>query len=195
MQATVDYRARFTSFELGWPGSVQDSRIFKQSDIYINPQRYFRDHEYIIVDKGYPLTKFSIRPFNDYDLTKNPRKAAIRKKWNQALSGLRIFVEHAFGRLKAQFPWLQCLPGRNLDDIYRTIEALMVIHNILEDFEDEDSDSDSSSSTSSSSSSSTKEEDDRNDDDDALDDNVLYLQGVYRRKELVKYYKSSKYNL
>lgn len=52
IQATVDHRGRFTSYELGWPGSVQDSRIFKESAIWKELERYFRDHEYIIVDKG-----------------------------------------------------------------------------------------------------------------------------------------------
>ena len=75
IQATVDHRARFTSYELGWPGSVQDSRVFKNSDLWVRRQNYFRQHEYIIVDKGmlstisvtscskrlgYPLTKWSV---------------------------------------------------------------------------------------------------------------------------------------
>lgn len=81
---------------------------------------------------GYPLTKWSIRPFNDFDLTNRPEEAAIRKRWNRKLSSLRIFVEHAFGRLKGRFPYLRAIPNTNLDEIFHTIEALLVIHNILE---------------------------------------------------------------
>ncbi len=32
---------------------------------------------------------------------------------------------------------LRCFPGRNIDEMYKTVEALMVIHNILECFHDD----------------------------------------------------------
>nr|AGC14732.1 hypothetical protein [Lentinula edodes] len=105
MQATVDHRGVFTLHELGWPGFVQDR---------------------------YPLTKFTIRPFNDYDLTLNPVEARRRKKWNRQLSCMRIFVEHGFGRLKGRFPILRCIPSRHLGEAYKMIESLMIVHNILE---------------------------------------------------------------
>lgn len=130
---------------------MQDSRVFRNSHLWRHRDEYFQEHEYILVDKGnsststlfkyskliypitgYPLTKFSIRPFNDHDLTQNPELAQTRKRWNRELSSLRIFVEHAFGRLKGRFPLLRFMPGRNLRHIFRTVEALMILHNILE---------------------------------------------------------------
>ncbi|KAG1811730.1 uncharacterized protein BJ212DRAFT_1448307 [Suillus subaureus] len=39
--ATCDHQAIFTSYDFGWPGSVQDSQA-----------AYFWQHEYILVDKG-----------------------------------------------------------------------------------------------------------------------------------------------
>ncbi|THU93415.1 hypothetical protein K435DRAFT_903694 [Dendrothele bispora CBS 962.96] len=48
----IDHRGIFTSYDFGWPGSVQDSRVFRNSDLWINRERYFRTHEYILVDKG-----------------------------------------------------------------------------------------------------------------------------------------------
>ena len=81
---------------------------------------------------GYPLTQYTIRPFNDHDLTIDPVEARRRKKFNKRLSQLRIAVEHAFGRLKGRFPALRSMPGRRLGEVYRAVEALMVIHNILE---------------------------------------------------------------
>ncbi|KAG2067777.1 hypothetical protein BDR04DRAFT_951972, partial [Suillus decipiens] len=80
---------------------------------------------------------FSIRPFHDHDLTNNPEEASCRKKWNKKLSSLRIFIEHAFGRLKGCFLILCGMPGRDLEVIYKTLEALMVIHNILEGLQDD----------------------------------------------------------
>lgn len=60
---------------------------------------------------GYPLTKYSIRPFHDHDLTSDPDEARRRKAWNCKFSSLRVRIEHVFGRLKGRFPYLRCIPG------------------------------------------------------------------------------------
>ncbi|KAH7921581.1 hypothetical protein BV22DRAFT_1019071 [Leucogyrophana mollusca] len=52
IQATCDHRVIFTSYDFGWPGSVQDSRVFKNSHLWQHKEDYFRSHEYILVDKG-----------------------------------------------------------------------------------------------------------------------------------------------
>ena len=49
--------------------------------------------------EGYPLTKYSIPPFSDFDLTNDDAEAADRKQWNVNLSRLRVAVQNAFGRL------------------------------------------------------------------------------------------------
>jgi DDE superfamily endonuclease len=46
IQATVDHQCRFTSHELGWPGSVLDMKV------WMHHQYYFKNSEYILVDKG-----------------------------------------------------------------------------------------------------------------------------------------------
>ena len=86
---------------------------------------------------GYPLTKFTIRPFSDSELTNDPVEARRRRAWNRQLSRLRIQIEHAFGMLKGRFPTLRNMPGRRLDRIFKTIEALMVVHNILIEMDDD----------------------------------------------------------
>jgi hypothetical protein len=96
-------------------------------------QNYFTED----VKTGYPLTKYSIRPFSDFDLTNDVEEAAERKIWNQKLSGLRVAVEDAFGRWKGRFPVLRQFPGRKIKEMYHLIEGLMIIHNILEEFRDD----------------------------------------------------------
>ena len=86
------------------------------------------------------MTKYSIRPFAEYDLTRDPIESEKRKKWNCKLSSLRIAVEHAFGRLKGCFPYLREVPGYDMLQDYRTIEALFILHNILEELNDDPSD-------------------------------------------------------
>jgi len=34
LQAICDHRGIFTAYELGWPGSVADSTIFEESDMW-----------------------------------------------------------------------------------------------------------------------------------------------------------------
>ncbi|KAJ3846823.1 hypothetical protein EV368DRAFT_52198 [Lentinula lateritia] len=71
--------------------------------------------------------RFTIHPFNNYNLTSNPVEACHHKKWNHQLSCMHIFVEHGFGHLKGQFPILHCIPSHHLGEAYK-----MIVHNILE---------------------------------------------------------------
>ena len=132
---------------------------------------------------GYLLTKWSIRPFNDTDLTNNPTESSICKQWNQSLPQLCIFVEHGFGRLKGRFPYLHGIPSNNLSEVYRTIEVLLVIHNILQSIRDDP----------------TTIEGYNGKEDDFIPDMIgdapedmraddLYRQGLFWRKELVQYF-------
>lgn len=60
---------------------------------------------------GYPLTLYTIRPFQETDLTNDPQERALREKFNLALSSLRVTIEHVFGRLKGRFPYLRNIYG------------------------------------------------------------------------------------
>lgn len=80
---------------------------------------------------------YSIRPFNEFDLTNDPDEARQQQDWNRKLSSLRIFVEHAFGRLKGHFPLLRGMTGFDLLDIFWMVEAAMILHNVLEEFGDD----------------------------------------------------------
>ncbi|KAL5511017.1 hypothetical protein ACEPAG_3736 [Sanghuangporus baumii] len=93
--------------------------------------------EFLLADKGYPLTKFTIRPFADSDLTNDEDESHRRRDFNFQLSHLRICIEHSFGMLKGRFPALRCMPGTDLNVIFTVIEALMVVHNILIDLGDD----------------------------------------------------------
>lgn len=52
VQAVCDHRSIFTEFDMGWPGSVQDTTVFRESHIWKNKSKYFKDDEYILADKG-----------------------------------------------------------------------------------------------------------------------------------------------
>jgi hypothetical protein len=52
-------------------------------------------------------------------------------------SGVRITSEHAFGLLKGRFPSLKEMgQHKNIEEAFKAIEAMMVIHNICIDWKD-----------------------------------------------------------
>lgn len=130
MQATVDHVGRFTSYDIGWPASQNDITIFKKSSIWIHRHTFFSDGDYLLADKGYKITPYSIRPFNDNEL-RSADERRRRTAFNKAHSRARIIVEHTFGLLKGRFPVLKWMPGRKPKECYRIVEALMVLHNLL----------------------------------------------------------------
>lgn len=52
IQTVVDHMRRFISFDLGWPGSVTDIKMFKHSYLWTHRRLHFKNGEYILVDKG-----------------------------------------------------------------------------------------------------------------------------------------------
>ncbi|KAJ7314285.1 hypothetical protein DFH08DRAFT_821639 [Mycena albidolilacea] len=80
IQATCDHKKHFTSFELSWPGSVPDVKIFKSSDLWMRHHLYFEN---------------------------------------------------------GRFPSLRRMgPHQKIEDIYRTTETIMVLHNMAIDCND-----------------------------------------------------------
>ncbi|KAL5632917.1 hypothetical protein ACGC1H_005763 [Rhizoctonia solani] len=130
MQAVVDFQGRFISFDIGWPGSTNDTTMWKMSHIWRQRHLYFNIDEWIMADKGYPISAYTIRLFAEYDITGDAGVAETRTQWNLAFSSKRVVVEHAFGQLKSRFPSLQAFPGWKLKSMYREIEALLILHNI-----------------------------------------------------------------
>ena len=69
LQAVCDSDRRFTDCFTGYPGSVGDVRVLRNSDLYTsvrqNPDNFFPDTEYIIGDKIYPVLTWLIPAIKD----------------------------------------------------------------------------------------------------------------------------------
>lgn len=79
-----------------------------------------------------------MRPFDEVDVAKALPADRLRMwEFNKHLSGVCIASEHAFGLLKGRFPSLKEM-GRHEDiqDLYKAMEAMMIIHNICMDWKD-----------------------------------------------------------
>jgi len=140
-QGIVNDRGIFISFDVGWPGSVHDARVFRNSSFYKNYSQLIQDDDYLLGDSAYPISPFLIPPFKDPSSRK-------QKEFNQFHSRHRVVVENAFGRLKARFKMLKDLDIKTVKMGVLFTCCAIILHNFLEinmdiwevDFDDTDED-------------------------------------------------------
>ena len=79
-----------------------------------------------------------LRPYSEPELDGHyGAELQRRRAFNRRLSSIRIYIEHTFGLLKSRFQSLRKF-GRHEDiqQTYRVIQALMVVHNLCIDLGD-----------------------------------------------------------
>lgn len=134
LQAICDHEMKFIDCFIGYPSSVGDARIFKNSDIYediVNsPSDFFDINECILRDKAYPVTSWCIPPFiNRHRLTES------QILFNSIHASLRSVIERAFALLFGRFRRLRFLDMNLLECIPATVLAACVLHNIALKFD------------------------------------------------------------
>ncbi|KAG4070931.1 hypothetical protein HA402_001368 [Bradysia odoriphaga] len=141
LQGTCDYKKRLRQINIGYPGSVHDSRIFSNCPIATNPTAYITEPQWIAADSAYKLSSTVITPFrkNSNQLTEKDRK-----DFNQYFSTYRVRIEHVFGLMKEKFPSLKKLSIRIRDAkshefVCTWIRVCCILHNVLlPHFDEED---------------------------------------------------------
>ena len=127
VQAICDNNLKFTDVCVGWPGSVHDARVYRNSPI----RKYITDHplpadRHLLGDSAYPLTTDMLVPFRD-----NGHLDVIQKSYNMCHSKTRVCIENAFGLLKGKFRRMKMLDMHNTEDIPVVITAALVLHNFI----------------------------------------------------------------
>ncbi|XP_071649301.1 uncharacterized protein [Temnothorax longispinosus] len=88
LQAICDPSLKFIDCFAGYPSSVSDVRIFRNSDIYAQisgePQAYFPNGEFLLGDKAYPVLIWLIPPYIDRGNT-----TEIQRHFNRNLASTR----------------------------------------------------------------------------------------------------------
>lgn len=115
----------FTSFDIGWPGSVHDARVFRNSSFYKDYFNLIQGNDYLLGDSAYPISPFLIPPFKDPNSQK-------QKDFNRFHSSHRVVVENAFGRLKARFGVLRNLDIKTVKMGVLFTSCAIILHNFLE---------------------------------------------------------------
>lgn len=124
MQVVCDHRRKILDLFIGYPGSVHDSRVFRNSPLGNNLEnkcgRYF-----LLGDSGYPLQGNLLTPYKDRgNLTRR------QINYNVKLARNRYRIEHCFGILKQKFRQLYHVKLRNIQLIAHFIRAACVLHNL-----------------------------------------------------------------
>lgn len=136
LQAVCDNKRKFTDIFTGFPSSVSDKRVFRNSDLYnkvINNTRdYFQDNHFIIGDKAYPLLSWCIPPYID-----RGNLLPMQINFNNLHAKSRQVIERAFALLLGRFRRLKYLDMNRTDLIPNMILAACVMHNICLNFDDD----------------------------------------------------------
>nr|XP_024654062.1 putative nuclease HARBI1 [Maylandia zebra] len=121
VQIICDAANIITNVEAKWPGSVHDSRIFRECTLSTKfGHGEFTGH--LLGDRGYPCLSFLLTPYPDPE-------SGPQQRYNLAHCRTRARVEMTIGMLKARFQCLQRLrvaPERACD----IIVACVILHNI-----------------------------------------------------------------
>lgn len=132
VQATCNANEQFTSVSAEWPGSVHDSRIWRQSAIR-DVLSQFVGAACLIGDSGYGISPWLITPFK-------PPRDDRQRHFNRLHARERVVVERVFGQLKRRFPIIGNCVRISLERVPKLIVSCAVLHNVAkhlnDDFED-----------------------------------------------------------
>lgn len=136
LQAICDSKRRFRDIFTGYPSSVGDARIFRNSDFFKaavnNMHDFFSENEVILGDKAYPPLRWCIPPYIDRgNLQRRERN------FNTQHAKTRQIIERAFALLFGRFRRLKYLDMSRVDLIPEVILACCVLHNVCLMFPDE----------------------------------------------------------
>ncbi|XP_060939195.1 putative nuclease HARBI1 [Limanda limanda] len=121
VQIICDGAYMINNVEAKWPGSVHDSRMFRESTLSARFAGVEFDG-YLLGDRGYPCQRYLLTPYPDPE-------PGPQRHYNLAHCRTRARVEMTIGILKARFQCLRRLrvtPERACD----IIVACVVLHNI-----------------------------------------------------------------
>ncbi|KAF5196657.1 Alp1-like [Thalictrum thalictroides] len=145
LQAVVDPDMRFRDLVTGWPGSMDDSAVLRNSGLFklcekgnrlngkkIKLSEGSEVNEYIIGDTGFPLLPWLVTPYQGKDLSES------KTEFNKRHFATRMVAQRALARLKEMWRIIQgvmWMPDKH--KLPRILLVCCLLHNIVIDLEDE----------------------------------------------------------
>lgn len=132
LQTVCDHELRFLHCCTGWPGSVDDSAVFLDCDLYSdaskNVDTYFPNGAYLVGDESFPLTDWLIKPFDeDNTLT------VSQQHFNTACQEVMKHSTAAYTLLLQRFPRLDYVDVRDMQTMVVVILVCCALHNFCLD--------------------------------------------------------------
>ena len=154
IQAVADGKGLFLDFAAGYPGSIHDARVYRNSSLYLRASNGDILKEpverigitdiqpYLVGDSAYPISPWLMKPYPE--ATRDPGEITFNKE----LSSARVTIECAFGRLKSRWRILQKRLDSRITFSVKIAIACAVLHNFCikigdeweDDFYDDDDD-------------------------------------------------------
>lgn len=130
LQVICDTSMRFTDVFCGFPGSVHDARVFRNSPFFMDaeedPQQLFPGNTHLIEDAAYPLKSWILTPFKD-----NGRLTRRQRRYNFVHSPTRMVVERSLALYKGRFRKMKTeMEINRIEDAPEIVVASCVLHNI-----------------------------------------------------------------
>jgi len=129
LQAVCDNDLFFTDVYVGWPGSVHDARVYRNSplgeSLETDPDRLCPNGLFLLGDAAYPLSCELMTPIKDTGSLSN-----AETYYNFCHSSTRMTIERAFGLLKGRFRRLKFVNVVNAEKRVRVVVVACMLHNI-----------------------------------------------------------------
>ena len=125
--AVCDSSLKFTFVNVGWPGSVHDARVYRNTlqPVLEENEQALLSGGHLLGDAAFPVATYLQPPFRD-----NGHLTPQQSRYNKKLSSTRMSIERAFGRLKCKFRRLQKLDMARVDLMTNVITTACVLHNL-----------------------------------------------------------------
>lgn len=125
LQAVYLHNMLFSHIFTGYPGSVHDSRVLRQSDLWDDGLQLCNMNYHLLGDGAYPIRRWLLTPFRD-----NGHLTPQEKTFNTYHSSNRVVIERSFALLKGRFCRLQFINTKSIELAVDIIVACCVLHNI-----------------------------------------------------------------
>ena len=97
MQVVCDNNRKIRDVFIGYPGSVHDARVFRNSPLSNSLGEKCQGF-YILGDSAYPCLRNLLTPYKD-----TGNLTIVQRNFNKKLSHCRVLIEHTIGLLKQRF--------------------------------------------------------------------------------------------
>ena len=100
---TCDDVGRICNAVIGWPGSVHDNRVWKNSELLRNAfsetigHDFFSENEYLLGDSAFQASRIMIPAFKK---VRGGLLSGRKERFNTFLAKIRICSEHCIGLFK-----------------------------------------------------------------------------------------------